>query len=143
MSQLTCGSLSFPAFSGKDRYKNKQQFQCVRGNGPIPAGRYYILQRQSGGTLGWLREIWSGNDKKDWFALYAADGKVDDEMFCDQVKREAFRLHPKGPLGISEGCITIESQTDFMMISHMLRNSVQEKIPGTEVLAYGQVIVSA
>lgn len=36
--------------------------------------------------MGWLRELWNGNNKKDWFALYAADGKVDDEVFCNKVK---------------------------------------------------------
>lgn len=125
-----------------DNYKNNLRFQCVAGNGPIPVGTYYILQRESGGKLGWLRELWTGNNKKEWFALYAADGKIDDEVFCNKVKRGAFRLHPKGPLGISEGCITIESQVNFMTISHMLKGSVLEKVPNSEILAYGKVTVA-
>ena len=74
--------------------------------------------------------------------MYAADKKIDDEVFCNKVKRGAFRLHPKGPLGISEGCITIESQGDFMMISHMLKSSALEKVPNSEILAYGKVRVA-
>lgn len=35
------------------------------------------------------------------FALCAADGKIDDETFCNKVKRGSFRLHPTGNLGIS------------------------------------------
>ena len=112
-------------------YKNDPRFQCLAGNGPIPTGTYYILQRESGGRLGWLRELWTGNNKKEWFTLYAADGKIDDEVFCNKVKRGAFRLHPKGPLGISEGCITIDRQLDFMAISHMLKGSALEKVPNS------------
>jgi hypothetical protein len=141
-SALTCGPSSFPAFSGMNNYRNDLRHQCVAGNGPIPAGTYYILQRESGGRLGWLRELWSGNNKKDWFALYAADEKIDDEIFCDKVKRGAFRLHPKGPLGISEGCITIESSADFITISHMLKSSTLEQVPNSEILAYGKVTVA-
>ena len=142
MSALTCGASSFQAFSGLNTYKNKPASQCLAGYGPIPIGTYYILQRESGGKLGWLRDIWTLNDKKDWFALYAADGKVDDEMFCEQVKRGGFRLHPKGALGISEGCIVIEDKKDFITISRMLKNAAMMTVPGADIKAYGKLIVS-
>ncbi len=99
MSALTCGASSFPAFSGMDNYKNNLRFQCLAGNGPIPVGTYYILQRESGGRPGWLRELWTGNNKKEWFALYAADGKIDDEVFCNKVKRGGIPLASKRTIG--------------------------------------------
>ena len=98
-----------------------------------------IFDRQSGGLLGPLRDLFSGKD--EWFALYAADGKIDDEMFCEEIKRGNFRLHPKGIRGISQGCITINSQNDFLSLRAILKNNKQEAVPGTELLAYGRVTV--
>ena len=90
--------------------------------------------------LGPLRD-WIDN-KGNWFALYANDGKIDDETFCEKVKRGQFRLHPKGDLGISQGCITIDSKTDYQTLWTLLKNTKQEKVPGSELMSYGTVVVS-
>ena len=93
MSVLKCGAMSFPAFSGLGAHANRREFACNVGVGPIPPGTYYIFDRQSGGLFGALRDLLNGHG--EWFALYAVDGKIDDETFCNEVKRGNFRLHPK------------------------------------------------
>lgn len=139
MSTLTMGSLSFPAFSGMDSHKNQLLSACIPNNGPIPPGVYYIFDRQSGGLLGPLKDLFSGKD--EWFALYAIDNKIDDQTFCDSVKRGQFRLHPKGLAGISKGCITIEKNSDFQYLRSVLKDTRQEKVPGSNLLSYGKVTV--
>ena len=139
LSALKCGMDSYPAFSGLGVHVNRKPSACIGGHGPIPPGTYYIIDRQSGGLLGPLRDLFSGHS--NWFALYAIDDKVDDETFCDSVKRGNFRLHPKGPLGISQGCITIESATDFAALRNKIKASSQIDIPGTQLKAYGTVTV--
>lgn len=89
--------------------------------------------------IGSFRDMF--NDKSHWFALYAIDNKIDDETFCKRVKRGAFRLHPKGITGESQGCITIEKIGDFHQISAMLRGACQTEVPGSKLKAYGKVVV--
>ena len=139
MSALKCGAYSFDAFSGLGVHANRREYACHVSVGPIPPGTYYIVDRQSGGLLGPLRNMF--NDRRDWFALYANDGKIDDITYCNKVKRGSFRLHPKGPLGISEGCITIESHGDFQRLRALLKGAAQTTIPGTGLKAYGKIIV--
>ncbi|MDY7579687.1 DUF2778 domain-containing protein [Herbaspirillum sp. RTI4] len=139
MSVFKCGGKSFPAFSGLQAYANRRAFACVTDVGPIPPGAYYIIDRQSGGILGPLRDMVSG--QKDWFSLYGIDNNIDDEVYCNQVARGNFRLHPKGVYGISKGCITIEAIDDFQVIKNILKKSMQIEIPGKHILAYGKVSV--
>lgn len=139
MSYFKIGAMSFPAFSGLGQNANKLPLVCVKGAGPIPPGKYFIVDREHGGRLGWLRDLF--NEHGEWFALYADDGQIDDEMFCDQVKRGNFRLHPKGPLGRSEGCITINELSHFHQIRAILRGKPPEAIPGSALKAYGMVTV--
>jgi hypothetical protein len=139
MSALKCGAMSFPAFSGLGTYANRREFACHADVGPIPPGTYYIFDRHSGGLLGAFRNIFS--DRQEWFALYAIDAKIDDETFCNKVKRGSFRLHPKGPLGISKGCITIDTQTDFQRLHALLKSSTPVVVPGSQLRAYGKVFV--
>lgn len=73
--------------------------------------------------------------------LYAQDETMEDERFCDDVKRGSFRLHPKGPLGRSEGCITIDGAHDFHYIQAMLRSAPPHSIPRSALKAYGRVWV--
>ncbi|MGV1829381.1 DUF2778 domain-containing protein [Agrobacterium vitis] len=139
MSTLKCGASSVEAFSGLGLNVNRREAACSPYVGPLPPGVYYIVDRQSGGILGSLRDFF--RDRSEWFALYAIDQKIDDEMFCDQVKRGHFRLHPKGPLGISEGCITVNNKSDFMQIRSILLKSSTLPVPGTSLKAYGKVTV--
>lgn len=140
MSALAVGALSFPAFSGLGEYVNQRTAICLANFGPIPPGVYYIFDRQSGGRLGPVRDLFG--KRSDWFALHAIDGSIDDETFCNLVKRGQFRLHPKGEIGISQGCITLERQVDFQQLSALLRRKPPVAVPGSDLKAYGKVVVS-
>ncbi len=89
--------------------------------------------------MGWLRDLFSDKDK--WFALYAMDKKIDDETYCERFKRGQFRLHPEGPLGISEGCITIKSHTDYQVLYSLLKGTKKMIVPNVGLEAYGKVTV--
>lgn len=138
MSTFKLGAFSFPAFSGFEENINQPSSMCLANEGPIPVGRYYILDRQTG-ILGKIRGVFIGH--ADWFALYAADGKIDDEVYCNKVKRGQFRLHPKGTQGISLGCITIENFADFQHLKTILRGSKPSTIPSSSLKAYGILTV--
>ncbi|WP_454763220.1 DUF2778 domain-containing protein [Cupriavidus campinensis] len=139
MSAFSVGGASFPAFSGTQPYINKRTHACLSMAGPIPPGTYYILDRESGGRMGWAYELIG--IKKDWFSLYADDGHMDDWTFCNEVRRGNFRLHPKGRLGESKGCIAIDRPTDFHVLYHLLKASGKFAIPKTNLQAYGKVVV--
>lgn len=139
MSAIKSSTRAYPAFSGRGGYANKRATMCSLGLGAIPIGTYFIIDRQSGGLLGPLRDALKDHSK--WFSLFAADGKIDDETYCNDIKRGSFRLHPKGALGVSNGCITVESRTHYLQLHAMLKNTVSQVIPGTSILAYGKVIV--
>ncbi|WP_343216046.1 DUF2778 domain-containing protein [Collimonas antrihumi] len=144
MSAFSIGGLSVPAFSGKGTDVNRRMAMCNRNTGPIPAGTYYIFDRQSGGLLGPLKEILNlnGNDKRNWFSLYAIDDNIDDDkVICNEIIRGEFRLHPKGPLGLSEGCITIEHLGDWGRIRSPLKRGEQFSVPGSALKTYGRVTV--
>lgn len=139
MSTFKCGATSFSAFSGLGKHVNSRLSACIPNQGPIPPGTYYIFDRQSGGLFGSLRDLF--NDRDEWFALYAIDRKIDDATYCNEVKRGNFRLHPKGIRGISQGCITLDSKADYLFLRTILKKSKQEAVPGSELLAYGKVVV--
>lgn len=139
MSSFDIGASSFPAFSGLAPHINRRMSACIPSQGPIPPGEYFILDRESGGRLGWLYDLFSG--RTDWFALYANDGKLDDETWCEQVKRGRFRLHPKGPRGVSEGCIVIDQISYFQYLRTIVRSSAPNKIEGTGITAWAKVVV--
>jgi len=140
MSTFTMGAFSCPAFSGMKPHINQPGAACLAGLGPIPPGSYFILDRKEGGLLAPLRNLVS--DHGGWFALYRVDEKIDDATFCDKVRRGEFRLHPRGPLGISKGCITLDKLSDFQFIQAALRHSTPFGVPGTSEKAYGVVAVT-
>lgn len=137
---------SLPAFSGSGRWRNKPEGVGVAEIGPLPQGRYYIVDRQSGAKLGWIRDFlqdqWSGVDRSHWFALLRDDGRIDDETFVERVRRGEFRLHPVGPLGISKGCVTLQRRADFDRLAAALRDQRRAPIPRHGGLSYGTVTVS-
>ena len=140
ISYLVGKAHKYEAFSGLPGYKNKPESVCVPDKGPISKGVYYIVDRESGGKLGWLRDLYNGKD--EWFALYKNDSLVDDFAFCDKIKRGQFRLHPEGPLGISKGCITLKNKVKFGELRKRLLLTKSELIPKTTIKAYGMVTVS-
>jgi len=138
MSQFVLGIHRFAAYSGHAEYVNKRDTVCAL-KGAIPPGEYFILDRETGGRLGWFR----GRGKEEWFSLYANDGKIDDNMLCHEQERKHFRLHPKGELGLSHGCIVINNELDFKNLAKILRQGKPKKIvaaPGS-LLVWGKVVV--
>lgn len=136
MSSIECGcGDKYDAFSGSGSAKNNPNESQDVDDGPIPPGRYYIVNRPSGGRLGFV-DTWKGKD--EWFALYADDGSPNDYTATGIHLRGQFRLHPGT---ISKGCVTLPSKTDFEAIRERLMHTKQEYIPGTKVLYYGTITV--
>ncbi|MGE9552950.1 DUF2778 domain-containing protein [Erwinia amylovora] len=145
-SVLDCdGVAKLPAFSGQKHGRNNDLMTGVPDIGPLPKGRYYIVGRESGEFLSKLRHFFIkygyGTDRSEWFALYRDDGTIDDLTFIDGVQRGNFRLHPIGPQGLSEGCITLNHIGDFDYLRKKLLSTMMIDIPGTSLKAYGIVEV--
>lgn len=139
MSIFNCHAMSLPAFSGRGIHVNHREFACHASVGPILPGTYYILDRESGGVLG---PIWDRIYRRtDWFALYAIDDRIDDLMFCNEVERGNFRLHPKRGTGISKGCVVIDKLGDYQRLRAFLQSTRPTPIPGSKLSAYGRLIV--
>lgn len=123
----------FPAFSGMGEFRNQPGCAYLRHNGALPHGRYWIVDRPTGGIRTQFREglasLFSSNTLREWFVLYRDDGTVDDFTFIDGVKRGNFRLHPMGPNRESQGCLTMQSQTEFTLLRNMLLNTLTVRSP--------------
>lgn len=146
MSVLNCSGFGTSlAFSGNGRFVDDPDATAIPDDGPLPKGIYYIVDRQSGGRLGWLNDIGTdllaGTHRSDWFALYRNDGRIDDWTFINGVKRGNFRLHPVGYWGISEGCITLPHRGQFERLRKFLKAQQTARIPGTNIAYYGRVSV--
>ncbi|WP_380183748.1 DUF2778 domain-containing protein [Kalamiella sp. sgz302252] len=138
---------TFQAYSGNGRYRNKTGFTHIAINGPLPTGRYYIVDRPTRGAKGTLYNIahdsWSWPTstpviKGEWFALYSDDCRLDDKTFINEVERGSFRLHPPGPAGISLGCITLRHRSDFLFIRQALLATTCGKLTNG-LKCYGEI----
>lgn len=136
---------SFAAWSGQGEGRNNPNMTHVPSIGALLNGRYYIVERPTGGRLGAIKDAYAkhiyGTDRSLWFGLYRDDGKIDDVTFTQGVKRGGFRLHPVGPRGISEGCITLFNPREFNVLRWRILNSPTFNIPGSNLRAYGEVRV--
>ncbi|BDH45144.1 hypothetical protein TUM12370_11880 [Salmonella enterica subsp. enterica serovar Choleraesuis] len=81
---------TFMAFSGTGIYRNKGSCGMIVDKGPLPPGKYYVVDRPSGSWFNSLRAasidlarstFMYHVDHSEWFALYQADGKIDDTTF--------------------------------------------------------------
>lgn len=127
---------TFLAFSGNGAYRNKGGCGAIPKEGPIPPGKYWIVQRGEGGL--WSKSIAASKDfynktfkhsefkHSEWFALYRDDWNIDDYTWLEAVKRGNFRLHPGT---ISEGCITLPNNSDFSLIRNALLRSRPVQVP--------------
>ena len=138
-TQFTYDGVHCTAFSGNGPHRNNPTSGNVPNDGSIPPGRYHIVDRQSGGRLGPILD-WI-TDRDIWFALWRDDGTIDDSTFVEGVRRGEFRLHPKGPRGISLGCITIEYHGEFDALRTYLLAQPTMHIPHTKTRTYGTVDV--
>ncbi|MBN3801803.1 DUF2778 domain-containing protein [Paraburkholderia sp. Ac-20336] len=141
---------TFKAYSGNDQYKNRGGCTDVPDNGPTPAGKYWIVDRPTGGfrSQAWATAKDIGNsiigspvDHREWFALYRDDGVIDDVTWINGVERGNFRLHPFGGRGISPGCITLLNHADFMFIRRALLGTTTVSVRNSGLRAYGTIEV--
>lgn len=122
LSTLSCPGIGFfSAYSGNTGpHRNNPDSTAVKGKGPLPTGKYYIVSRPRGGLKSrWedmIHGLESGSDRDLWFALYREDGEINDISFIEKVERGSFRLHPAGKSGISNGCITIPNHSDYAIL---------------------------
>jgi Protein of unknown function (DUF2778) len=136
-SVFYCDDLFASAFSGVGSHRNNPASCGKSDEGPVPMGDYYIVDRQSGGRLAWLRELIS--DKEEWFALYADDGKIDDKTYFDLIKRGQFRLH-FGSRSI--GCVTFLYRKEFSKIRKYLLSQPIGYAGSSKLRTYGLLTVS-
>lgn len=147
--------LSFPgigtflAFSGDGTYRNRGACGMKATVGPIPAGKYWIVDRPEGGLRSQVnagvRDVYNHIVKgatfrhNEWFALWRNDWGIDDYTWIEGVKRGNFRLHP-GTL--PEGCITLPHDSDFALIRNALLRTQLVNVPCMSKLkTYGSIEV--
>ncbi|KEA52394.1 hypothetical protein DT73_12575 [Mangrovibacter sp. MFB070] len=126
----------FMAHSGRGAYRNNANCGSIPKDGPLPLGKYWIVDRLEGNWLSQKSlEIKDATrrslgikqfGKSDWFALWKDDWGIDDHTWVEGVKRGNFRLHPGR---VSEGCITIAHESDFAMIHNALMNTPLIQVP--------------
>ncbi len=142
---------TFMAFSGNGAYRNRGGCAGIPDNGPIPVGKYWIVNRGEGGFLSkkitaakdFYNEKFKGAEFKhtEWFALYRDDGTIDDNTWVENVNRRNFRLHPGTN---SQGCITIVHNSDYRLIRNALLQTAPMPVPGMKgLLARGWIEVIA
>lgn len=144
-STLVCsGYETVEAFSGNERGLNNPAEVASKGIGPIPPETYYLVDRQSGGRLGQLRDGFSpqlgSTDRSKWFMLW--NPRSGDETNINGVKRSNFRLHAVGADERSEGCITLVNPAEFELLQRFIRRSPPSmSVPGSTLKSYGMVTV--
>jgi Protein of unknown function (DUF2778) len=146
MSTLRCDGVGdFAAFSGNSSGKNNPAAVAVPDVGPLPPGRYYIVDRGSGGIFShiktWAYDIYNHTERGKWFALFRADGEIDDWTIVEGVRRGNFRLHPHGRQNLSEGCITLADPVAFYRLRDRLLQTGPIALPNGKGFAYGMVDV--
>ena len=149
LSVLSCTGGGAPArltaYSGRNQGRDNPDAVALPEVGPIPKGTYYIVDRQAGGRLGWLHDLWGrygwgSSDHTQWFMLW--NPSTGDTTIVDNVRRGSFRLHPEGRMRLSEGCITVTDLSGFQQLAEALRrNGPDIAVPGTNMKAYGTVEV--
>jgi hypothetical protein len=145
-STLYCSGFGgVTAYSGQMYGRDNPKAVATPGIGPLPPGKYYLLDRRSGGRLGWLHDWVSEmnvgtTDRSKWFMLW--NERTGDSTFINGVRRGEFRLHPAGSRRVSEGCITLPSAEEFDRLQRHIRFRPPDlPVPGTTDKAYGIVVV--
>ena len=62
---------------------------------------------------------------------FATMGNIDDSTFYKSVARGGFRLHPGQ---VSEGCITLPSQSDYNRLRNALLRTKTAKVKGLDLI---------
>ncbi len=145
LSNLSCPGIGFfPAYSGNEgHHQNNPDSVTVKNIGPLPPGKYYIVDRPrslSTRVNDVFASKYTGSDHSIWFALYRVDDNLDDHTFINEVARGNFRLHPAGYAGISNGCITLPSPHHFAVLREALMSTPKIMVSAS-FSAYGTVQV--
>ncbi|QGZ65000.1 DUF2778 domain-containing protein [Paraburkholderia acidisoli] len=143
---LACdGTTPVTAFSGQRQGRDNPDATDKENIGPLPRGQYFLIDRQSGGFLGGLRDWWSAHgygttDRATWFMLW--NPATGDQTNINGMIRGNFRLHPMGPRGLSEGCITVVNAYEFDRLQKFIRTQTPSlPVPGSSLKAYGTLEV--
>jgi hypothetical protein len=137
----------FLAFSGNGAYRHSGGCGMIPEKGPVPAGKYWIVERPEGGMrsqlIAGVRDIYNyfargaSFRNSEWFAIWRDGWTIDDYTWVENVKRGNFRLHP-GTL--SEGCITLPHDADYAMLRNALLRTEKVEVPCMkQLLAYGTI----
>ncbi|WP_246871425.1 DUF2778 domain-containing protein [Pantoea ananatis] len=120
-----------------------------REKAAIPPGTYWIVDRPKGSVLNQLRaEVIDAyhlyrNHQSEWFGLYNAE-TMSDHAYVNGTRRGSFRLHPLNSdgTGVSWGCVTLYSSSDFQTLRNALLRIPKIKVPGgKDLMAYGRLDV--
>ncbi|WP_367303071.1 DUF2778 domain-containing protein [Pantoea allii] len=147
--KLDCyGIGSFDVLSGIDRYINNPDCSDIE-KAAIPPGTYWIVDRPKGSVLNQLRaEVIDAyhlykNHHSEWFGLYNAE-TMSDHVYVNGTRRGSFRLHPLNSdgTGVSWGCVTLYSSSEFQTLRNALLRIPKIKVPGgKDLMAYGRLDV--
>lgn len=134
--------LSFPgigtflAFSGSGSNRNRPGCSNVPTLGPLPVGKYWVVDREQGGIFSqglaaskdFYNKLFRGAQfgHSDWFALYRDGIGLGDYTWIEGVQRGNFRLHPGM---VSEGCITLKNNSDFALLRGRLMTTSLINVP--------------
>ncbi|MGF6413883.1 DUF2778 domain-containing protein [Paraburkholderia sp. 32] len=144
-SRFVCSGFgAVEAYSGQRAGRDNPDNVADVDVGPIPPGTYYLIDRQSGGRIGGLRDFigehFGSSDRHKWFTLWNPHGG--DVTMIQGIRRGQFRLHPEGSRHLSQGCITVKDLAGFERLQRYIRRtSPTLPIPGTNMRAYGRVEV--
>ncbi|MFM0631418.1 DUF2778 domain-containing protein [Paraburkholderia xenovorans] len=145
-SVLLCeGSIPVAAFSGTGHGRDNPADTAIENVGPIPKGTYFLVDRQSGGLMGFLYDWLYATDsvttdRRKWFTLW--NPATGDTTNINGIVRGNFRLHPMGHLRLSHGCITVVNPQEFDRLQKFIRSRGQTvPVPGTALRAYGTIDV--
>lgn len=146
LSTLSCPGLGFfPAYSGNaGPYRNNPDATHIKDVGPLPPGRYFIVNRPTtllSPVYDAPKSFFSGSDRSVWFGLFRDDGSINDVTLYRNIQRGNFRLHPAGYQGISNGCITLPSRSHYKILRDALLSENNSKIRVKSFIAYGTVQV--
>ncbi|HDS7270188.1 TPA: DUF2778 domain-containing protein, partial [Klebsiella pneumoniae subsp. pneumoniae] len=92
------GAGTFLAFSGDGIYRNRGACDMKPTAGPVPAGKYWIVNRPEGGLRSHVnagvRDRYNQVMNGATFRHRRDDWGIDDDTWNEGVKRGNFRLHP-------------------------------------------------
>ncbi|MBC8721590.1 DUF2778 domain-containing protein [Paraburkholderia sp. 31.1] len=147
LSPLTIfGVGTFNAFSGNGIYRDRGGCTAIPDPGREILDRGPPYRRRPLPAIAAAKDVWNTANGRpshhnEWFALYRDDGNIDDFAWVNGIKRGQFRPHPVGGSGLSLGCISLPSYSDFEIIRRALLHTVTVPVRTSGLGAYGTIEV--